>query len=251
MEPGDRERILRRAFLAVLLFAALLAAGAASFVGVAGESWSDALYRTLGALTTTDFVGAPHAGAERFVAATLTVVGGLFYLILFGSVAAVLVRTAAADEVRARLRMKAIERLNGHCIVCGYGRVGRSVTRLLRSRGEDVVVIDRVAEKAEEIRALGAHFISGEADEEIALRDAGANRARALIACVGTDAENVYIALAARRCNPAIFVVARASDDEAKKNLDLAKGNFLNEVISPYETASQGLVECIAALGKA
>jgi voltage-gated potassium channel len=217
-------------------------------VAVGSSSWSNASYRAVGSLTTTDFVGTPHAGGERAVAAALTVTGGLFYLVLLGSVAAVVVRTAATEEFRARTRRKAIERLNGHFIVCGYGRIGRSVTRLLRTEGADVVVIDRVADKADEIRGLGAHFIAGEADEEGTLSQAEPGRARALIACVGSDADNVYIALAARRCRPDLVVVARASDDEAKKNLDMAKGQFLNEVISPYESASRGLVDCVRGL---
>ena len=71
------------------------------------------------------------------------------------------------------------------------------------------------------------------ADEELLLR-AGIERARALIACVDSDAENVFITLTARELRPDLTVVARASASEAEQKLRRAGAE---RVVSPYKSS--------------
>ena len=66
------------------------------------------------------------------------------------------------------------------------------------------------------------------------LRDAGIERARAVIACVDSDADNVFIVLTARELAPDAFIVARASADDSEKKLRRAGAD---RVISPYKTS--------------
>jgi voltage-gated potassium channel len=115
-------------------------------------------------------------------------------------------------------------------LVCGFGRVGRQVVRDLRAAGAEYVVIDRNPEAA----AAGTPYIEGEAADEQLLRQAGIEQARALIACVDSDAENVFITLTARELRPDLTIVARASGEEAEKKLKRAGAQ---RVVSPYKSS--------------
>ncbi len=60
----------------------------------------------------------------------------------------------------------------------------------------------------------------------------GIERARGLIAAVGTDAENVYAVLSARVMRPDLFIVGRAETEDATAKLKRAGAD---RVISPYQ----------------
>ena len=59
-------------------------------------------------------------------------------------------------------------------------------------------------------------------------------RARAVIACVDSDADNIFIALTARGLRPDILIVARASAEDSERKLQRAGAD---RVISPYKTS--------------
>src|SRR5205814_7013518 len=63
---------------------------------------------------------------------------------------------------------------------------------------------------------------------------AGIERARAVVACVDSDAENIFITLTARGLNPKIAIVARAAVEDSESKLLRAGAN---RVISPYKTS--------------
>jgi voltage-gated potassium channel len=63
------------------------------------------------------------------------------------------------------------------------------------------------------------------------LKRAGIDRARGLIAAVGTDAENVYTVLSARVLRPDLFIVGRGESEDSARKLKRAGAD---RVISPY-----------------
>ena len=113
-----------------------------------------------------------------------------------------------------------IDKLSGHVIICGFGRVGRAAAEQLVATGHDVVVIDRDAG-----RLAGADLphLVGEATGNEILRAAGIDRARALVASLDTDAETVYLTLSARALAPHLVIVARARTADSKEKL-VARG---------------------------
>jgi voltage-gated potassium channel len=135
------------------------------------------------------------------------------------------------SERRAR---RMTERLRDHYIVCGFGRVGRQVARDLRAAGALYVVVDDNPDNREAAYAPGVRFILARPSDDEALRDAGIARARAIVACVDSDAENIFIALTARELRRDIAIVARASQEEAESKLRRAGAD---RVISPYKSS--------------
>jgi voltage-gated potassium channel len=77
-------------------------------------------------------------------------------------------------------------------------------------------------------------FIESYAADDEVLLGAGIERARAVIACVDSDADNIFIALTARGLRPDILIIARASAEDAEKKLLRAGAD---RVISPYKTS--------------
>jgi voltage-gated potassium channel len=129
---------------------------------------------------------------------------------------------------------KTINSYEDHFIICGYGRVGRQVARDLRAGGVRYVVIDDNPDNREDAQAVGVRYIeSAPADDEV-LRQAGIERARGVIACVDSDAENIFIALTARELRSDIMIIARASAEDSEKKLLRAGAD---RVISPYKTS--------------
>ena len=111
---------------------------------------------------------------------------------------------------------RSIEKLSNHVIVCGYGQVGKAITRWLLGRGRTVVVVDR----REEIEPPAAVLtVVGDATNDDVLRQAGVERATTLVVALNQDADNLYVTLSARSLAPELFIVARASFADAEPKL--------------------------------
>ena len=134
--------------------------------------------------------------------------------------------------------------------MCGYGRVGRGVVNALIADGNSVVVVEKkpdnwTAMEQDERLLDQLFFVKGDADNDVVLRGANLEHAAGLVACVGSDAMNVYIALAARRCYKDVADRgSRASDEIAARNLGEAR-NILDEAITPYASAGRDLAEAV------
>ena len=224
---------------------ALLALGIITVVGVLGymvfEGWSfaDALYMTVITLTTVGYreVRPLDATGQLWTMALLiTGVGTLFYAAV-SSVELVVEGTIRGYFGRRRMEA-AIRKLNGHYILCGYGRVGRQVAAEFALDDVPFVIIEQEPETVEECVAEGCLVLLGEASEDGVLEEAGVRRARGLIAAVDSDADNVFIVLSARKLNPELHIVARASSDESAAKLEIAGAD---RTLSPYAVGGRRL----------
>ncbi|CAB4857447.1 unannotated protein [freshwater metagenome] len=238
---GPRERMIAelRPFLKRLLWVAvvlvgLLAAGTAAYVVFEDVSiWNGFLW-SLDTVATEGARNAPQtlAGEITWVLLIVFGVGTLLYALV--TVVEVLVSGHLRTLLDERRELRAIDSLTNHVIICGYGRVGRQVVRDLEAAGEPHVVIDERPENEEEARALGVRFIPGTSSDDAMLRRAGIKQARALIACVDSDAENVFIVLSARQLSPDLPIIARAARWDTEPKLTAAGAT---RVISPYRTS--------------
>ncbi len=159
-------------------------------------------------------------------------VGTLFYALV--SITELVVTGELGTLLAERRMRRMTERLKDHFIVCGFGRVGRQVAADLRAAGALYVVIDDDEANRDAAYAPGVRFIHARPSDDSALHDAGIERARAVIACVDSDAENIFIALTVSELAPDIAIVARASHQEAESKLRRAGAD---RVISPYKSS--------------
>lgn len=105
---------------------------------------------------------------------------------------------------------------SGHVVICGAGRVGRSISDEVAASGRSAVVVEVDPDKA---AASTVPTVVGDATDDDVLRAAGIERASALVAAVETDADNSFIVLSARALNPDLFVVARARSVDSEQKM--------------------------------
>src|SRR3954466_886898 len=234
---GDRREFaafLRRLRTLALVLAAIVALGTLGLVLTEDVGVWRGFIWTLDILATVGSIPAPETVAGQIVKVALIVlgVGTLFYGLV--TVTEVFVSGHLAELLQERRAQKLIDATSDHYIICGFGRVGRQVARDLRAAGARYVVIDALPENRELAAGVGVRFIEGEATEDEVLRAAGIMRARGVIACVDSDADNIFITLSARELRPDLAIVARAASEDSESKLLRAGAT---RVISPYKTS--------------
>lgn len=201
----------------------------------------DAFYMTVITLTTVGY-GETHplTTSGRLFTIMLLLVGvfSLFYT------ATEIVRGVVSGEVQqhfGRQRMaRALAALKDHVIVCGYGRMGKHVSREFARQKIPFVVIDRSGELLAGLESGIA--VPGDATSDAVLRQAGVDRARALVTVVPHDAENLYVTMSARLLNARLFIVARAETEEAEQKLVRAGAD---RVIAPYALGGARIAQAV------
>jgi voltage-gated potassium channel len=164
------------------------------------------------------------------VALLLSGVGAALYT--FTLLATVVVEGGLPKRLQRRRHQRMLETITDHFIICGYGRIGSIVARQFRRQRIPFVVIERNAERVQAAIEDGALGVEADASREDVLKRVGIERARGLIAAVGTDAENVYAVLTARVLRPELFIIGRAETEDATLKLKRAGAD---RVISPYQ----------------
>jgi voltage-gated potassium channel len=228
-----RQFLNRLAWLGIAILGLLVAGTIAFSVTDGFGAWQGFLH-SLDIIATTGAYRPSDSTGGEIVRVLLTIlgVGTLFYALV--TITEFFVAGHVAGLLAARRMQRMIDATADHFIICGYGRVGRQVSRDLRGADMRYVIIDNDPANREFASGVGVRFIEAEPSDDRALRQAGIERARAVIACVDSDAENVFITLTARELNPNIAIIARASQEGSERKLMRAGAT---RVISPYKAS--------------
>jgi voltage-gated potassium channel len=224
---------VRMGLLGVIV-ASLLTLGAAGLAIAEGVGPWYAFRWALDTAATVGGFAQPRTTVGQVIHVGLIVVGvgTLFYAL--ATVSEFFAAGHLGELLSARRKQKMIDSITDHHIICGYGRVGRQVARDLRAARAQFVVVDANAENRRLAEAAGVHFIEGDASDDAVLIGAGIERARSIIACADSDANNVFITLTARELRADIAIVARAAIEDTEKKLNRAGAD---RVISPYKAS--------------
>jgi voltage-gated potassium channel Kch len=95
-------------------------------------------------------------------------------------------------------------------IICGFGRVGQIVGRILRMRGIAFTALEEDSAQVEVVRRFGTKVYYGNPSRPDVLRAAGAERARLLVVALDNMEETIRVVEVARRTFPNLQVLARA-----------------------------------------
>src|SRR3954464_14354138 len=199
MGPSDREtrEFLRRIAVLAIVLAALLAAGTVGYRATLGWNAWDSFVLALGTIATLGAHSPERDAGAEGVEVMLLILGAgtLGYALV--TVTEFFVAGHLGGVLVRRRNQRRIDSLSDHFIICGYGRVGRQVARDLRAAGAAYVIVDDNPDHRElEAGApFGVRFLFGRPSDDDTLTQAGIERARAVIACVDSDAENIFITL--------------------------------------------------------
>jgi voltage-gated potassium channel len=225
----------------VALLALIIAAGTVGYVLIEGWSPWDAFYMTMITVTTVGYreVHPLSRAGERFTVVIVTV-GVATVLYTFSFLMAQVVEGDLQERWAARRRVRMLDELTNHFIICGFGRIGQTIAHEFSRQAVPFVIIERVADRMQ--AAINAGYLAVEADasSEQVLRRIGIERARGFIAAVGTDAENVYAVLTARLLRPDLFIIGRAETADAQSKLLRAGAD---RVLSPYQIGGLQLAQ--------
>jgi len=221
----------------------LSAIGTIGFHEIEGWSWLDSLYMVVITFSSIGYGEVhPLSRTGRIFNIGLITCGAVAVALGIGTLTQALLEFELLQFFGRRRMERQIARLSGHYIICGAGRVGRSVARELAKKPVPFVIVEKDQAQSEGLDPEWLVII-GDATQESTLIAARIEHASGLVAATTTDAGNIFIVLNARSLNSKLKIVARASEEESAKHLNKAGANT---VVSPYMFAgrriAQGLV---------
>ena len=216
----------------LVVLASVIAGGTLGYMFIEGwEPW-DAFYMTVTTVATVGYREVHPLSRSGQAFTLLLVLGGVgTALYAFSAVAAVVVEGGWQRYVGQWRFKRMIDAMSGHFVLCGYGRIGTIIAREFRRQNTPFVIVDNNPQRVQAATDDGHAAIEGDASREETLKRVGIDRARGLVAVVGTDAENVYAVLTARVMTSDLFVIARAESEDSISKLKKAGAD---RVISPY-----------------
>jgi voltage-gated potassium channel len=223
---------LNKVIWGIMALVATIAIGTIGYM-IIEENWSflDSIYMTITTITTVGYHEVhPLSDGGRIFSIVLILggMGGAFYA-LTGVITYIVEGNIGATLGRRRMENK-ITQLKDHFILCGFGRVGEEIANIFKEEDVQFVIIDNRPECNTRADQAGYLYIEGDATSDEVLKKAGIEKARGLVAALGSDIDNTYITLSARGLYPSLFITARASDHEAEKKL---RRIGANRIVSP------------------
>lgn len=222
----------RQLIRATTVIVAVMLVGTLGYVLIEGWSVVDAVYMTITTMATVGF-GEIHPLSQNGRLFTIGLiilgVGGALYLLT--AMMQFVFEGHLGRNLERRRMQRRIEHLREHFILCGFGRVGRQVAHDFESAGVSFIVIDVNQTSLDAAGEGGYLCVRGDAADDETLRRAGIERARGLVTCVNSDADNIFVTLSARALRSDLFIVARGNNDDAAPKLRRAGAD---RVVSPY-----------------
>jgi voltage-gated potassium channel len=234
----------RRLTASLTMLILITIGGAIGYTIIEGAAFSDALYMTVLTISTVGFGEVfPLSSAGRILTTAIIVVGVGTALYTAGIALEIALERFLGGDLRRRRMQREIDRLDQHVIVAGFGRVGSHTWEALRAEDVPVAVVESGAAAVQAARDAGALVVEGDATHNEALEAAGIARARALIACVREDSDNLVIVLSAKSMRNELLVISRASEVESRDKLRLAGAD---RIVSPQLVGAHRLAALAA-----
>ena len=198
---------------------------------ITGGTWLSSIYYFVITVSGVGYTERSDVGPELQLFSIFVILIGMFVV---GYAITLLLQLMIEGQVYRALGIRRmtqeIEKLSGHTIICGLGRMGRTLADEFQRRGVPYVIVERDTDQAISARAEGMLLVTGDALDEESLVDAGIHRAATFVASLHSDADNVFLTLTARNLNPSLRIIARGELPTTEKKLRQAGAN---EVVMP------------------
>jgi voltage-gated potassium channel len=212
---------------------AVIVIGTVGYVLIEHWGFLDSLYMTITTIFTVGYGEVhPQTSGGRIFTLVVIILGVGTILYGLGAMVEFVIGGQLSGMFRRRVVKRRVDGLEGHYIVCGYGRVGEAVADQFKSDKAKFVVIENDPENQARVEGANLLLVRGDASSDEVLEVAGVKRAKGLVSAVGSDAGNIFIVLSARVLNPHLFIIARAASQDAVSKLVRAGAS---RVVSPYD----------------
>lgn len=235
--------LMRRLAWVVGLIAVMLAMGTVGFRIIDGYPVFDAFYMTLITVSTVGYAEIhPLSHAGRIFNSFVIFFGVITMFFAIGAMTQSIIELELGEYFGKRRIRRMIDKLEGHYIICGFGRVGRNAAVELQRSKVPFVVVERELPRMERAMQAGMLAVAADSTRDETLLAVGVKRARGLISALATDADNLFVILSAKNLNPKLFVATRSGEEDAEEKLRRAGADAL---FAPYTTAGYRLAQAV------
>lgn len=204
-----------------MLLALIISAGTIGLMMTGDRDVFHALYMTTIILTTVGMEG-PTTEADRVLSLVLMLGGIGAALYATGNMVSFVI-DGKLKQVIGRHKVTAhINKLDGHYIVVGYGRMGQALCATLAYHDQPFVVIDSNPRNLRDAEEKGYLCLEGNAMQDAILEEAGICRASGLVTCLSDDADNVLVTLTSRGIKPDLNITSRCDEAGTEPKLHRA-----------------------------
>jgi voltage-gated potassium channel len=211
---------------ALLLLVGVITTGVLGYTLISGYSVVDALYMTVITISTVGFgeIEPLNDGEKLFTVFLIST-----SIVSFGYTVSAFTEYIVSGQLFQQLKLKKvqkrIEQLEGHTIICGFGRNGKQAMLKLKNYKQEYVIVEKDQNVIDEIDRIGAFNVQGDATLDEVLNRAGIAKASNLITALPSDADNLFVVLTARQLNSECKIISRASNETSYDKLKIAGAN--------------------------
>jgi len=135
--------------------------------------------------------------------------------------------------------------LKDHVIICGFGRVGQTVSRFLKQESIDFVAIDIDPLRTRKAREAGENILFGSSRQTELLKAAHLSKAKLVVIAFGGDKQSLEVIQKVRSLSPNVPILVRTRNDD---QLDLLHEAGANQVVPEILEGSLMLVSQVLSL---
>jgi len=135
--------------------------------------------------------------------------------------------------------------LKDHVIICGFGRIGQTVSRFLKQESTDFVAIDIDPLRTRKAREAGENVLFGSSRQTELLNAAHLSQAKLVVIAFGEDKQSVEVIQKVRSLSPDVPILVRTRNDD---NLEMLHEAGANEVVPESLEGSLMLVSQVLSL---
>lgn len=135
--------------------------------------------------------------------------------------------------------------LTEHVIICGFGRVGQTVSRFLKQESIDFVAIDIDPLRVTKAREAGENVLFGSSRQAELLHAAQLSKAKLVVIAFGEDNQSLDVIQRVRSLSPNVPILVRTRNDDQLDELHEAGAN---EVVPESLEGSLMLVSQVLSL---
>ncbi|WP_306547219.1 TrkA family potassium uptake protein [Desulfobulbus sp.] len=235
---------MRKIIIIAVIFLALLFGGAFGYMILENTGFWMGMYLTVITVFTVGYGDiVPIHPSGRVFTVFLVISSVSFVMYTFSKITETMIEGELRGLYKRRKMNKQISRLRDHYIVCGFGRIGKEICKILQEHHRPFLVIEKDEEESKSLDELQYMRLEGDAADDDVLQSAGIDRAKGLVSVVASDADNLYITLTARGLNPSLYIMARSSGGPGVQTKLKRAG--ASKVISPYSIGARRMAHLI------
>jgi CPA2 family monovalent cation:H+ antiporter-2 len=150
-----------------------------------------------------------------------------------------------SDEHKELQTLISTEKLSDHVIICGFGRVGQTVSRFLKQDNIPFVAIDTDPLRTSKARDAGEHILFGSSRQTELLKAANLDEAKLVVIAFGEDRQSIEVIKKVRSLSETVPILVRTRNDD---QFEVIKRAGANEVVPESLEGSLMLVSQVLAL---